>query len=230
MRAGQAADLLQSSSCRAPGSAAAGRLPSGSSKVSCGKRAKPEFQVLSRSNLVRPPGACLWLRSVQETCTSHLAWHLVDVSLFFRNFLLDERTGGGGGGGGEFHPRTKFVWPYPFPGADSLHGCGCNQANPMFPGAPRAVSAIHNLSDPFGADRASSLRKSASPTPPVCPACLLEPQARTSSGGLGKGRQREAWQAVPERVFLFGLSSALQWRPHGWHELQAGHSEARRGF
>ena len=135
-----------------------------------------------------------------------------------------------GGGGGEFHPRTKFVWPYPFPGADSLHGCGCNQANPMFPGAPRAVSAIHNLSDPFGADRASSLRKSASPTPPVCPACLLEPQARTSSGGLGKGRQREAWQAVPERVFLFGLSSALQWRPHGWHELQAGHSEARRGF
>ena len=67
-------------------------------------------QVVSRSTLVRPPEACLWLRSVQETCTSHLAWHLVDFSLFFQNFLLNERTRRGGQicWGGEPHPSIKF--------------------------------------------------------------------------------------------------------------------------
>lgn len=118
---------MQSSSCRAPGSAAAGRLPSGSSKVSCGKRAKPEFQVLSRSNLVRPPGACLWLRSVQETCTSHLAWHLVDVSLFFRNFLLDERTGGGGSSIREpsLSGLTRFRGQIPYMAAAAIRPTLC---------------------------------------------------------------------------------------------------------
>ena len=229
MRAGQAADLLQSSSlpgarqrrCRQVAKwvkqgqlwqASKARIPGFEQKQRCSTPRGMFVAAISAGDLYKPPGMA------PGRC----------FPLFSK--LPVGRTNRGGGGGGEFHPRTKFVWPYPFPGADSLHGCGCNQANPMFPGAPRAVSAIHNLSDPFGADRASSLRKSASPTPPVCPACLLEPQARTSSGGLGKGRQREAWQAVPERVFLFGLSSALQWRPHGWHELQAGHSEARRGF
>ena len=227
MRAGQAADLLQSSSlpgarqrrCRQVAKwvkqgqlwqASKARIPGFEQKQPCSTPRGMFVAAISAGDLYKPPGMA------PGRC----------FPLFSK--LPVGRTNRGGGG--EFHPRTKFVWPYPFPGADSLHGCGCNQANPMFPGAPRAVSAIHNLSDPFGADRASSLRKSASPTPPVCPACLLEPQARTSSGGLGKGRQREAWQAVPERVFLFGLSSALQWRPHGWHELQAGHSEARRGF